>query len=205
MPAVSVSPVLALSSLAKRDGLADSGRSALLGRLADELEHAGDAAGLVVRRQERGAVAGLAGEHPRDRHLAAVGRVLRLEHIGDRVGAALHAEALRRFGNARQFMAQRLQQPQHAVGARRGSHQHRADQPFAQFAGEIVEHLVARRLDVFEQLLHQLVVMVGERFQHGEARRLLAVGDVAFERDDFAKERAPCRQRRVRARDRRSR
>ena len=82
-------------------------------------------------------------------------------------------------------MTQRLQQPQNAVGARRRSHQHRAHQPVAQLAGEIVEHLVARRLDVFEQLLHQLVVMVGERFQHGEARRLLAVDGVAFERNDL--------------------
>ena len=51
-----------------------------------------------------------------------------------------------------------------------GAEQHRADQAVAQFLGEIVEHLVARRLDVLEQLLHQLVVVVGERFQHREAR-----------------------------------
>ena len=82
-------------------------------------------------------------------------------------------------------MAQRLHQPQHAVGARRRADQHRADQAVAQLLGEIVEHLVARRLDVLEQLLHQLVVVVGQRLQHGEARGLLAVERIAFERNDL--------------------
>ena len=51
---------LGLVELGERDGLADDGRPALLGRLADELEHAGDAAGFVVAGQERRAVGGLA-------------------------------------------------------------------------------------------------------------------------------------------------
>jgi hypothetical protein len=82
-------------------------------------------------------------------------------------------------------MAQRLHQSQHAVLARRRSKQHRTDQPFAQFAGEIVEHGIARRLDILQQLLHQRVVMVGELFQHREARFLLAVEIAAFEVDDL--------------------
>ena len=65
----------------------------------------------------------------------------------------------------------------------RRSQQNRADQALAQFLGEIIEDLVARRLDVLEQLLHQLVVMIGERLQHREARGLLALERVAFERD----------------------
>ena len=84
-------------------------------------------------------------------------------------------------------MPQRLHQPQHAVLARRSAEQHRADQAFAQFAGEIVEHRVARRLDVLQQLLHQRVVMVGELFQHREARFLLAVEIAAFQRHDFGR------------------
>ena len=176
---------LGLVELGEGDGFADRGRAALLGGLADELEHAGDAAGLVVAGEQRRAVAGLAGNDPRDRHLAAVGRVQRFQHIGDGVAAGFHAEPLGGFRNARRFMAQRLHQPQHAVGARRRAHQHRADQAFAQFAGEIVEHLVARRLDVFEQLLHQLVVVIGQRLQHGEARGLFQIGGVAFERNHF--------------------
>ena len=84
-------------------------------------------------------------------------------------------------------MPQRLHQPQHAVLARGRAQQHRADQSFAQFAGEIVEHRVARRLDVFEQLLHQRVVMVGELLQHREARFLLAVEIAAFQLHDFGR------------------
>ncbi len=178
---------LGLVELGEADGLADRGRSALLGGLADELEHAGDAAGLVVACEQCRAVAGLAGNHPRDRNLAAVGRVQRFQHIGDGVAAGFHAEALGGFHDARRFVAQRFEQPQHAVGSRRRAHQHRTDQAFAQFAGEIVEHLVARRLDVFEQLLHQLVVVIGQGLQHGEARGLFQIGGVAFERHDFGR------------------
>ena len=67
-------------------------------------------------------------------------------------------------------MPQRLEKPQHAIAAAGNAEQHRAHDPIAQFLGEIVEHLVARRLDILEQLLHQLVIVIGERLQHGEAR-----------------------------------
>ena len=82
-------------------------------------------------------------------------------------------------------MPQRLHQPQHAVLAGGRAEQHRTDQPLAQFAGQIVEHRVARRRNILEQLLHQRVVMVGELFQHREAGFLLAVEIAAFERHDF--------------------
>ena len=82
-------------------------------------------------------------------------------------------------------MAQRLHQPQHAIGARGRAEQDRTDETLAHFLGQIVEDLVARRLDVFQQLLHQLVVVVGQRLQHGEARGLLEVERIAFERNDL--------------------
>ena len=82
-------------------------------------------------------------------------------------------------------MTQRLEKPQHAIGAGRGAHQNRTHQAVAQFAGQIVEDLVARRLNIIEQLLHQLVVVVGKRFQHREPRGLFQIGGIAFERDDF--------------------
>ena len=97
----------------------------------------------------------------------------------------LDAEPLDGVGDTGRFVAQRLHQAQHAVGAGRRAEQHRADETLAQFLGQIVEDLVARRLDVLEQLLHQLVVVVGERLQHGEARGLLAIERVAFERHDL--------------------
>ena len=84
-------------------------------------------------------------------------------------------------------MPQRLHQPQHAVLACRGTQQYRADQAFAQFAGEIVEHRVARRRDVLQQLLHQRVVVIGELFQHREAGFLLAVEIAAFQRHHFGR------------------
>ena len=84
-------------------------------------------------------------------------------------------------------MPQRLHQPQHAVLARRRAEQHRADQAFAQFAGEIIEHRVTRRLDILQQLLHQRVVVVGEFFKHREPRFLLAVEIAAFQGDDFGR------------------
>ena len=175
---------LGVIELAERHRLAGLGGAALLAVLAEELEHAGDATGIALGGDERRAVADLAVEHARDRHLAAVRGMDGLEHIGH--GAAgLDPEPLGGIGDAGRFVAQRLHQPQHAVGARRRADQHRTDETLAQFLGEIVEHLVARRLDVFEQLLHQLVVVVGERLQHGEARGLLAVERVAFERDDL--------------------
>ena len=110
-----------------------------------------------------------------------------LEHIGQRILGRRRAETFGGLGDAGRFMPQRLHQPQHAVFACRGTQQHRADQAFAQFAGEIVEHRVARRLDVFQQLLHQHVVVIGELFQHREARFLLAVEIAAVQRDHFGR------------------
>ena len=87
--------------------------------------------------------------------------------------------------HAGRFVAQRLHQAQHAVLAQGGAEQHRTDHPFAQFAGEVVEHRVARRRNVLEQLLHQRVVVIGELFQHREAGFLLAVEIAALQRHDF--------------------
>ena len=129
----------------------------------------------------------MAGEQPRQRQLAAVLQMHGLEHIGQRILLRGRAEAFGGLGHAGRFMPQRLHQPQHAVLAARRAEQHRADQAFAQFAGEIVEHRVARRLDVFEQLLHQRVVVIGELFQHREAGFLLAVEIAAFQRHDFGR------------------
>ena len=66
--------------LAERDRVARGGRSALLDILTDELEHAGHAPGVSFRRDEGRAVADRTGQHTRDRHLAAVRGVQRLEH-----------------------------------------------------------------------------------------------------------------------------
>ena len=71
--------------LTERHRFTGRGRGALLGRLSHQLEHAGHAAGFGFAGIERRAVADLAGQHARDRHLAAMGGVERLQHIGDGV------------------------------------------------------------------------------------------------------------------------
>ncbi len=116
-----------------------------------------------------------------------MGGVEGLEHQRQRIVADLGAEPRNGLGHAGRFMAQRLEQAQHAVRAGGDAEQHRDDQTLAQFLGEIVEHLVARRLDVLEQLLHQLVVVIGERLQHGEARFLLALGVFALQLDHLGR------------------
>ena len=80
---------------------------------------------------------------------------------------------LRRGGHERRLVAERLEQAEDAVAGLGRAEQHRADQPVAQLLAEIVEHPVARRRHVLQQLLHQRVVVVGELLQHGEARLLL--------------------------------
>ena len=82
-------------------------------------------------------------------------------------------------------MPQRLEKPQHAIAAGGNAKQHRAHDTVAQFLGEIVEHFVARRLDILEQLLHQLVVVIGERLQHREARFFFAIEVIALQVDDL--------------------
>ena len=77
------------------------------------------------------------------------------------------------LGHERRLVAQRLEQAEDAVAGLRRAEQHRADHPVAQLLAEIVEHPVARRRHVLQQLLHQRVVIVGELLQHREARFLL--------------------------------
>jgi hypothetical protein len=110
----------------------------------------------------------------------------RFHNIGDCVLTLLDAEARGSFRGTGRFVAQGLEEPQHPVGARGRANHDRANQAVAQFFDQIVEYLVARRLDVFEQLLHQLVVVIGELFQHRKARLLLAGGIFALDRHDLA-------------------
>ena len=113
-----------------------------------------------------------------------MGGVQGLHHVGDGVALGGHAEALDGVGDGGRLVTQRLEQAQHAVGAGGRSDQHRADDAVAQLLGEIVEYLVARRRNVLEQLLHQLVVVVGQLFQHAEARFALAF-EMLVERHDL--------------------
>ena len=59
------------------------------------------------------------------------------------------------------------------MAADRRTQEHRHDLSVAQFAGQIVEDKVLRRIDVADQLLHQRVVIIGELLEHQIARLLL--------------------------------
>ena len=83
----------------------------------------------------------------------------------------------RRF---RRLVAQRLQQPTHAVVVERRAEEHRHDQAFAQLLGHQAVNLVRRRHRILEQGLEQAVVEIGQRLQHLGARRLLAVAARRF-------------------------
>ena len=96
------------------------------------------------------------------------------EHVRRGLGV-LELQAPGRGVDERRLVPQRLQQPQDAVAVLGRAQQHRHDQALAQVLGEIGEHLVARGLHVGEQLLHQLVVVVGELLEHLEARLGLAL------------------------------
>ena len=83
------------------------------------------------------------------------------------------AQPLRRLLRLRRLVAQRLQQPGDAVHAFRRAEEHRDDQVLLQVAGEAGVDLVRIGDDVFQQLLQQHIVEVGDRLQHAGARLLL--------------------------------
>ncbi len=83
-------------------------------------------------------------------------------------------------------MAERLQEPQDAVAVRGRSDQDGHDLTGTKLLGKIGEDFVARRLNVFEELLHQRVVVVGEALQHGEARLVAARRLARIELDHLA-------------------
>ncbi len=91
-----------------------------------------------------------------------------------------NAGTRRRRLDLRHVMAQRLEQPAHAIVGLGRADQHRHHQAFRQFAPEAAEHFVALRLDIAQQFFHQMLVIVGQLLQHLEAGFLLAriIGDI---------------------------
>ena len=113
-----------------------------------------------------------------------MGGVIRLEDLRA-AWMAGDAEPLCRGFHEGRLMPQRLQQPVDAMAAFRRAEQHGADLALAQILGQIVEHTVARRLDVAEKLLHQLVVVIRQLLQHGKTGLLLTLGQFGGHVDDF--------------------
>ena len=77
--------------------------------------------------------------------------------------------------NVRYLVPQRLEQAQDAIAVIGRAEQHGTDLARAQLLGEVVEHVVALGWLVRKQLLHQLVVVVGELLEHVKACLLLAI------------------------------
>ena len=169
---------------AQRDRLAGVRGPSLQRLLAAQGKDASDALIPPVGAEHGGAVGDVAGQHAHDRKLAAVRGVQRLEHVGRRL-RVLELQAARGVGDDRRLVAQRLQEPEDAVAVLRRAEQHRADEPLAQVVGQIVENLVARRRHIRQELLHQLIVVVGELLQHVEARLLLALQHARWKLDDL--------------------
>ena len=148
---------------AQRHGFAGTGDRDLARFLTHQMEHPGDPA-----HPGRGRHAGSI--RPTARRQAALtsdslppcGGVEGLQHLRDGFPLALETEAPAGRLDARRLVAQRLQQAQNAVAVLRRPEQHRGDQALGDLARQIGEHPIARRLHVVEQLLHQLVVIIGE-------------------------------------------
>ena len=158
----------------QRHHLADAGTGEL-GHLMS-LEP-GDAAHAAAA--ERHAVGQLARQHARERKLAGMGHVIGLEHLGHRIARLGHKAQPRRRGlGPRHLMAQRLQQAAHAIVALGGAEEDGDDEVGGQILAQLLIDLVLRGHRILEQLLQQLVVVVGERFQQLATGLLLARGDL---------------------------
>src|SRR5207253_973803 len=147
-------------------------RFADLGRLfALNLAQRADARVAAVFELDVRALAGAPAERPRKRQ-AADRPVNDLEDIERRVADPEAADGGQR---GRRLVANGFEQYPDAPRADRRPEQHRDTKIVARFAGEVLEHLLARRRLVHQQLLEQLVIMVGELFEHLRASLDLSI------------------------------
>ncbi len=161
---------------AQRHRVAGAASPALDGLLAAQGEDTGRTLIAAVGADDDRAIAELPRQDARQRELAAVRGMQRLHHVGRRPGV-LELQPARRHLDRRRLMAQRLEQAEDAVVVARRAEQHRTDQAVAKLLRQVLEDPVARRWQVGKELLHKLVVVVGELLQHMEARFLLALAD----------------------------
>ena len=160
------------------DGVALLGPRQLRRHGAHEPRQSADALLDAARIDDGRPVREGAAQHARQRQLAAVRGVDRAHHLRESWTLVLDAEPLARVGDARRFVPQRFQEPGDAMAGGGRTQEHRHDPPVPQFARQIVEDEVLRRVDVADQLLHQRVVIIGELLEH-EIARLFFLGQHA--------------------------
>src|SRR5262249_14879432 len=107
-----------------------------------------------------------------------------LEHEPGGLGV-LELQSLSGAVHKRGFVAQGLKQPQDAIAVLGRAQQHRNDETLLQVLDEIGEHLVAGRLGIRQQLLHQFVIVIGQLLEHLETRFALALPDGRRHLDDL--------------------
>jgi hypothetical protein len=95
------------------------------------------------------------------------------EHLPGGLGV-FQLQPFGRTLDKRRFVPQGLEQPQDAVAVLGRAKQHGHDQALLHLLDQIAEYLFTRRLHVGQQLLHQLVIIVGELFEHFKACFALA-------------------------------
>jgi len=91
-------------------------------------------------------------------------------HMQQRRTGVADPEPFPRFNYSRSFVSQRLQQPQNSVSVHRRSDKNRADLTRTGFRDQIVKHLIRGRFDFVKQLLHQGIVVIRKRLEHGKSR-----------------------------------
>ena len=128
---------------------------------------------LAAGREQGLAVGEASAQHARQRELAAVRGVNRADYLRERRAVLANAQPFARRRDARRLVAQSLQEARDAGAAFGRTEKQRRDEAAAQLLGEIVEDLVARRLNVGDELLHQFVVVIGETLEHRIALFLL--------------------------------
>ena len=153
--------------LTESHGFAGRCGAALLHFRSHDLEHARNAL-LAGHAINGSAVRELPGQHPRQRKLARMRGMNGLHDVGGGFCGA-QPQAFRRFLDERRLVPQCFQEPAQAIAVLGRSEEDGANLAALEFHHKVGENLVAARHGVAQKLLHQLVVIIGELFEHGEA------------------------------------
>ena len=160
------------------DNLARLSSGNLLLLSADQAQQAGDAAAV-----QHHAFGDRAAPDPNQRQLAGVRQVIGLEHLRQRLAFRSDPQPLGGLPGRRRLMAQRLPQPPYAKVRLPRAEKHRHHLRALQGAGQVLVDLLLGRFDLFEQLLEQGVVKIGELLDQPAARRPFLFPEPVGQRD----------------------